>query len=219
MFNDFLKTGKIIHNSLEDEFINHMKTKYSLDVVATDFFVGKIQCRLDMLINLNGRNNEITALLYDAVIKNDLGPSLNKSKRYSRDVVQTAEIIIDEYLSVYHYKREELSEILIHIYDFKHYVKGYIYGNSLIKIREIISPKYLVKQHDIYVHYEPAVTILFNDEKTYRNALKRKEELVHDCYSILKEIDFFGILKENEAEVKLFLKSDLDDRTLNKYQK
>lgn len=214
---DFLKHGRIHHSSLEKDYIKHMNRKHDLDIVTTEFFVGKLQCNLRVYINLRGQENAMAKFLYTAVSGQSLDACINMGSRYSKEAVDIAEMIADEYLSIFHYKREELPKIAIYIYDFSETVIEYAYGNSALKLKNIISKKYRIDPDEIFVFYEPAVTILFDDEKHYHHVLERKDEIIRDCYLIVKKYDKFGGVQLENMAVNLYLKSKLDKEKLNNY--
>ena len=78
--------------------------------------------------------------------------------------------------------------------------------------------------NDVFVYYEPALTIFLDDRAQYEALLARKDEVVHDVYTLMRgkfpldklEKAFgYPILTEENTVVKIILKSDMDPVLLN----
>lgn len=214
---DFGKSNTIIHTDAEKIFIANIAKKFKLSVIDTCFDVGKLQCSLDVWIDFHKNKNHLCTALYKVIKNNHLGPSLNTKGEFRKSFIKLAENIIDEYLKAFGYNRCELPEIAIYIYDFKDFNLEYAYGHAIPQIKKVISKKYEIKAEDIFVFYEPAVTILIDSDEKYESINSQKDQILLDCYNEMKKWDPFNFVAIDNVVVNVYLKSELDKQTLNIY--
>ena len=89
----------------------------------------------------------------------------------------------------------------------------------------MIATKYCIPNpNDVFVYYEPALTIFPDDRAQYEALPARKDEVVHDVYTLMRgkfpldklEMAFgYPILTEENTVVKIILKADMDPVLLN----
>ncbi len=214
---DFGKSNTIIHTDAEKNFITNIADKFKLSVIDTCFDVGKLDCDLRVWIDFHKNKNHLCTALYKVIKNNSLGPSLNTKGKFRKSFIKLAENIIDEYLKAFGYNRCELPEIVIYIYDFKDENLGYAYGHAIPEIKKVVSEKYDINADDIFVFYEPAVTILIDSNEKYKSIKSQKDQLIQDCYNELKKFDPFDFVAMDNINLKVYLKSKLDKQKLNIY--
>lgn len=214
---DFGKSNTITHTDAEKIFITNIADKFKLSVIDTCFNIGKLQCRLNIWIDFHKDKNHLCTALYKVIKNNSLGSSLNTKGKFRKSFIKLAENIIDEYLNAFGYDRCELSEIMIHIYDFQDSNLEIAYGHAIPQIQKVISKKYDIKADDIFVFYEPAVTILIDSNEKYKSIKSQKDQLIQDCYNELKKFDPFDFVAMDNINLKVYLKSKLDKQKLNDY--
>ncbi|MDL2287436.1 hypothetical protein LJB90_02600 [Eubacteriales bacterium OttesenSCG-928-G02] len=212
------KTGVLYHTTIEKIFIDHMLKKYGSEVIITNVFIGNDYWVLDICMNLRN-SNKLSKILYDAVGSMDTrGPCLNDTDRFNPEVVSIANMLINEYLQIYHYKKEEVPKIIFHVCDFESGAISYAYGIQTMRFKEYFLKKYKgIKPYKIITFHENSLVIIADDEKLYNRLLKDKNNIEDECYSMLKEKIKFGELKKSDVVEKIFLKSNLDNETLTDY--
>ena len=221
--------------------------RWQLRVIYADCYIGSEQCSIWLYIDLKHGNNAEASKLLEAVKRNgDLGGNLNSVKRFGTEVNELADALTDEYFSVIGTDRETLcaglepyipttpelaqlsgqfQQICTYIYDYTESVLGYVYGHSAEELSKMIAKKYRIPNpNDVFVYYEPALTIFLDDRAQYEALLARKDEVVHDVYTLMRgkfpldklETAFgYPILTEENTAVKIILKSDMDPVLLN----
>lgn len=214
---DFGKSNTITHTDAEKIFITNIANKFKLSVIDTCFNIGKLQCRLNIWIDFHKDKNHLCTALYKIIKNNSLGPSLNTKGKFRKSFIKLAENIIDEYLKAFGYNRCELPEIAIYIYDFKDANLEFAYGHAIPQIQKVISKKYEIKANDIFVFYEPAVTILIESNEKYKSIKSQKDQILQDCYNELKKWDPFNFVAIDNVALNVYLKSKLDKQSLNDY--
>ena len=159
---------------------------------------------------------------------------MNDPQLFGKEISELAERIGDILIDAHGYTRAEILSryahsdappICVYIYDFTRSVLGYIYGHSSEALREAIVGKYRIPNpNDVFVYYEPALTVLLDDRAQYEALLARKDEVVRDVYTLMRgkfpldklEKTFgYPILTEESTVVKIILKSDMDPVLLN----
>ncbi len=216
-FFDFGKSNTITHTDAEKIFITNIADKFKLSVIDTCFNVGKLQCSLDVWIDFHKDKNHLCTALYKVIKNNSLGPSLNTKGEFKKSFIKLAENIIDEYLKAFGYDRCELPEIVIYIYDFRDSNLEMAYGHAIPQIQKVVSKKYDINANDIFVFYEPAVTILIESNEKYKSIKSQKDQILQDCYNELKKWDPFNFVAIDNIVLNLYLKSKLDKQRLNDY--
>ncbi len=245
---DSIKSGELPPITPElQRYADRVWEHWQLRVIYADCYIGSDQCSIWLYIDLKHGNNAEASKLLEAVKRNgDLGGNLNSVKRFGTEVKELADALTDEYFSVIGTDRETLCaglepyipttpelaqlsgqfpQICTYLYDFTESVLGYIYGHSSEALREAIVGKYRIPNpNDVFVYYEPALTVLLDDRAQYEALLARKDEVVYDVYTLMRgkfpldklEKTFgYPILTEESTVVKIILKSDMDPVLLN----
>ena len=220
--------------------------RWQLRVIYAEFEIAQVYFYSELYIDLKNGSNAKASKLLDAVQRNNSGVWLNSVKRFGFEVAGLADALTDEYFSVIGTDRETLcaglepyipttpelaqlsgqfQQICTYIYDFTESVLGYVYGHSAEELSKMIAKKYrILNSNDVFVYYEPALTIFLDDRAQYEALLARKDEVVHDAYTLMRgkfpldklEKTFgYPILTEENTAVKIILKSDMDPVLLN----
>ena len=237
---DSIKSGVLPPFTPElQRYADRVWERWQLRVIYAKFEIAQVYFYSELYIDLKNGSNAKASKLLDAVQRNNSGIWLNSVKRFGSEVAGLADALTDEYLSVIGTDREtlcaelepyvshngQIQQICTYIYDFTRSVLGYIYGHSSEALREAIVGKYRIPNpNDVFVYYEPALTIFLDDRAQYEALLARKDEVVRDAYTLMRgkfpldklEAAFgYPILTEESTVVKIILKSDMDPVLLN----
>ena len=229
-----IEKGTLENASETLRFIQNVRTQIGLRALTADFVVGKWQGWFNVWLDLKNDPSETAQKLLNTVLNNGAGHPLNDPQLFGKEISELAERIGDILMDAHGYTRAEILSRYAHsdappscvyIYDFTRSVLGYIYGHSSETLREAIVGKYRIPNpNDVFVYYEPALTIFLDDRAQYEALLARKDEVVRDVYTLIRgkfpldklEKTFgYPILTEESTVVKIILKSDMDPVLLN----
>jgi len=237
---DSIKSGELPPITPElQRYADRVWERWQLRVIYAKFEIAKVYFYSELYIDLKNGSNAKASKLLDAVQRNNSGIWLNSVKRFGSEVVGLADALTDEYFSVIGTDRKtlcaglepyvshngQIQQICTYIYDFSESVLGYVYGHSAEELSKMIATKYCIPNpNDVFVYYEPALTVFLDDRAQYEALLARKDEVVYDVYTLMRgkfpldklEKNFgYPILTEESTVVKIILKSDMDPVLLN----
>ena len=229
-----IEKGTLENTSETVRFIQNVRTQIGLRALTADFVVGKWQGWFNVWLDLKNDPSETAQKLLNTVLHNGAGYPLNDPKMFGKEISDLAEQIGDILMDAHGYTRAEIISryahsdappICVYIYDYTESVLGYVYGHSAEELSKMIAKKYrILNSNDVFVYYEPALTIFLDDRAQYEALLARKDEVVHDVYTLMRgkfpldklETAFgYPILTEENTAVKIILKSDMDPVLLN----
>ena len=189
-----IEKGTLENASETLRFIQNVRTQIGLRALTADFVVGKWQGWFNVWLDLKNDPSETAQKLLNTVLNNGAGHPLNDPQLFGKEISELAERIGDILMDAHGYTRAEILSryahsdappICVYIYDFTRSVLGYIYGHSSETLREAIVGKYRIPNpNDVFVYYEPALTIFLDDRAQYEALLARKDEVVRDVYTL-----------------------------------
>lgn len=211
---DAFSTGTIPFDLEDDLFYKAVKEKYKVHIILCKYVCSSNGSYLTIYIT--GGPPEFYNIIENMQKKSILTmPEIHEPNKFPNSVVQLSQRISDEYFATHSVKKNK-KKLEIFIYDFNQHLFNYLYGHSTPALKDLLSNKYHLDEYDVFVQSEPAVTMLVDDRAHYEELLTRKKEVMHDCYTVLSKLDKFHVLTEDEVEVKIFLKSEVD---MNAFQK
>ena len=205
-------TGRIPFDLEDDLFYKAVKEKYKVHIILCKYVCSSNGSYLTLYIT-DGPLEFYDLLVHTQTTKSM--PAANDSTCFPSTFVHLSEQIAQEYFATHTVKKNK-KKLDIYIYAFYYGFKDFLYGESVPQLKELLSNKYHLDEYDVFVQSEPAVTMLVDDRAHYEELLTRKKEIMYDCYTVLSKLDKFHVLTEDEVEVKIFLKSEVD---MNAFQK
>lgn len=219
-FIEIFNSGVVYYEYQELQFVKIMREHYGLNVVFTELSLYNqrmvIQVYIDFQDNTCAVAEELDAILRSNEVVhlplNDIiGTSSGAIQKFSLN-------IIDIFLKIFHYKKEDFTEINLYMDDFVRSFLARIHSVSLHDIRAYMNTTYgLAGIWRIITGYEPSITIVADDTWKYNKLLHRIEKIRKDCYAIMKSRDHFDLLKQDDVNILILLKSNLDNETKNRY--
>lgn len=223
-FVEIFESGVVYHGFLERRFIKALRDKYEMNVVFADYTLSNRQPTIDLYIYVDIEEKEITDDLskeLKTVLQNNWSRrlSLNNLPVYQGAIKAFGEGVINLFMQTFGYSDENVQQIFLHIEDFPHSCLARLYNTSQSmmrdKLRKIFGEDGLwrvLTSSD----YDPCM-VLVADGATYRRLQRKESRVRQQCYDIMKPHDHFDFLRLNDIRLRILLKSDLDQDTLNFY--
>lgn len=230
MLKNFFDFGKTKNVTTPEEilFFEFLKKNYGISAVETHFCKGKIQNSLHLWIDI-----EKSKTLFLSKILSDFDlQATNFCINFdilNKELNDFADSIIDKYISIFDVKKIASTKTTIdingciipktalYIYDFKYYLKSYIYGHAINDIKKTISEKYKIEKKNILVFCKPSIIIIAENDNIYCFLEKNIEELKDHSYIELKKYDMYNIISKNSVDIKILLKTQISSSVLNNY--
>lgn len=219
-FIEIFNSGIVYYGAQERQFIETVREHYGLNIVFTDLSLydkrATIRVYVDFQDNACTVAEELDTILRDNEV---IHLPFNDIIDTSSEAIQKFSLyMIDEFLKIHHYKKDDFAEINLYVDDFVRSFLARIHSVSLHNIRAYINKTYgLTGIWRIITGYEPSITIVADDLWKYNKLLIKKGKIKKDCYAIMKDWDHFDLLTQDDVNILILLKSNLDNQTQNRY--
>lgn len=219
-FIEIFNSGIVYYDAQEREFIETVRERYGLNIVFTDLSLYDKRATIRVYVDFQDNTCVVaeeldTILRSNEVIHLPLNDIIDTS---SKAIQKFSSNLIDIFLEIFRYKNDDFTAINLYVEDFVRSFLARIHNVSLHDIRTYMNTTYgLTGIWRIITGYEPSITIVADDVWKYNRLLIRKGKIKKDCYAIMKGRDHFDLLTQDDVNILILLKSNLDNETQNRY--
>ena len=218
--NSIFRTGEITQSRVDKQLSDCLHNSYEMEVLCSELYIAetpesKTKGKLLALIDGRKSSNDTVKLLGELKGAGNYGIHLNSFEvgKPFRDLANT---IVNEYEKIVSGGYTDYDDIVVTVYDFVAKGIGYIYSAKALDVREYINKNYDVGICDIIVADDSEYMILVDTLNDFNRIINDKSEICKGIFEIMKELDYFDLLRYNELKVSFLLKEALSYEKLNR---
>lgn len=128
-----------------------------------------------------------------------------------------ANTIFEDYVTQFNIDHESFAEGFLYLYDYEYTLKCYAYSSAQPAIREMISQQYSIPAHRVNTTFGPEIAILVDNSLERFRVRMGLSQIKKLSYCEINKHDDFGIIDENDINVKIISRSDITPQQWHNY--